>query len=197
MSTVPAVSSFTEVWKLQPFASDKETTNLNSLDFTIVAVNSADTSVNAQGRMQTIKVLESGSQGSSYWWGYTTQVNWKTPTSVSSNNSLYQYLILRNQDKTQPDTYLNFKCVWDPSKTNFVSNDQTMPFINTGTTQDCSTTDISTATNVNGLTGTQTPCNIRNSLSIFNMYQQYTAASLETDNWYSVQCFNMRSSLDS
>jgi hypothetical protein len=70
------------VWKLQPFASDKEAKNLNSLDFTIAAVDSADTSVNAQGRMQTIKVLESGEQGSSYWWGYTTQVNWKTPTTV-------------------------------------------------------------------------------------------------------------------
>lgn len=86
MSTVPSIDSFTEMWKLQPFASDKETTNLNSLDFSIAAVNADDNSVNAQGRMQTIKVLANEDQGSSYWWGYTTQVNWKTPTAAGTNN---------------------------------------------------------------------------------------------------------------
>lgn len=106
-------------------------------------------------------------------------------------------MILRGQDKTQPDTYLNFKCVWNTALTNYVQNDQTMPFITDGITQDCSTTDISTATQVSGLTGSQTPCNVRNSNSIFNMYQRFTDASLETDNWFSVSCFNMRSSLDS
>lgn len=97
MSNVPAVRSFPDMWKLQPFSSDKETTNLNALNFSIVTVNSSGNSCNAQGRMQTIKVLGSkDGKETNYWWGYAQQVNWKTPSTIDADNTLYQYMVLRD-----------------------------------------------------------------------------------------------------
>lgn len=58
--------------------------------------------------MSVNKVVMKSSGETIFWWGFTTQVNYKT--ALTNNNLVQNWLSTENQDLQVANNYLNFMC---------------------------------------------------------------------------------------
>lgn len=150
-----------------------------------------------------------------YWWGYSTQINWKTP--LSGVNIVQNWMGLYGQDIDKPTNFLNFMCQYvlptsgnkNPTASHVIPGTAGTNFQNS-----CGPIDIAgiTAVNYAGIKGdqesnssTQCPHDQRATATKESTYYQTyyydesfadAAQATSLKGWYTHTCYNYRASSD-
>jgi hypothetical protein len=100
----PVTHKWLEQWQWNSVSTNTEFgLTLNSVDFTIAPVQSG---YGQQGNMSTKKQVKSGA--TTYWFGWSTQVNFKT--ALANGNILQNWMSINGIDQQQPTNFVNFLC---------------------------------------------------------------------------------------
>jgi len=83
----PTTKSWLNRWEWNPLSTDTSFgLTLNSIDFTISPIN--EKGYGQQGNMSVKKQIKNNT--TTYWWGYSTQVNFKT--ALNANEILQNWM---------------------------------------------------------------------------------------------------------
>ena len=109
-----------DAWMQQQWASGSTGYQTNPQPFEIQQAAQGN-DFNSYGTMSVIKQTKDGD--TSLWWGYSTQVNYKT--YKLTDFYMVQFLVLEGSDLSNSSNKLNFRCNWQEggkSTSNSVQN---------------------------------------------------------------------------
>lgn len=172
-----------DAWMQQQWASGSTGYQTNPQSFEIQQAAQGN-DYNSYGTMSVLKQTKDGE--TSLWWGYSTQVNYKT-YKLTSGFYMVQFLVLEGSDLLNSSNKLNFRCNWQEGPLNTADQLNSSNYVASSDTaaaswfsKNCGSNDltltVSTAAYQNQLVGSTSPItdcpNNQQDKSNFHMYQQ-------------------------